>query len=152
VKRVLIVEDDAYKLEALSDLISQIFGTLEIFACRSVQSAVASLSSQTFDVVVLDMSLPSHDLEKGSMLGIPRLSGGIEVLFELDYIGSAAHIMIVTQYPEIEMSGKLVPLNKVVEFIGQEYGLQVIACVYYDSDSTEWKAEISRNMKEALKS
>lgn len=140
---VLIVEDDAYKLEALSEIISSTVEICSTDPCRSVQSAVTAVAAHRYDIIILDMSLPSHDLEKGSMLGIPRLSGGIEVLFELDYIGAKADVVIVTQYPEIEMSGELVPLCEVAAFVKREYGIAITACIYYDSDSTDWKIQIA---------
>lgn len=140
--KVLIVEDDAYKLDALSEVVNEIASPCSIDPCRSVQSAVSSLAANEYDIVVLDMSLPSHDLEKGSMLGIPRLSGGMEVLFELDYSSASSKIIIVTQYPEIEMSGELVSLDRVINFISREYLMEVTACIYYDPDTKAWRQEM----------
>ena len=149
-RKILIVEDDAYKLEAIAEIISHTAFPCEIDESRSVQSAVASVSSRQHDILVLDMSLPSHDPENGAMLGIPRLSGGIEVLFELNYIGSIADVVIVTQYPEIEMSGELVPLSDVIPFIKNEYGITVSACIYYDPDSLSWKERMINAIAEII--
>lgn len=135
----LIVEDDAYKLDALSEVLRSAAQDIRLTTCRSVQSAVSEIASADFDIIILDMSLPSHDPEKGSMLGIPRLSGGVEVLFELDYLSKKTNVIIVTQYPEIEMSGELVSLDQVPDFVLREYGIEVISCLYYDADNDIWK-------------
>lgn len=148
---VLIVEDDTYKLDGLLEVVNRALVDASITCCRSVQAAVVEICDKNFEFVILDMSLPSHDPEKGSMLGIPRLSGGVEVLFELDYNSKESNVIIVTQYPEIEMSDEMVPLPKVKEFLKGNYNINIRSCVYYDSDSHAWQAEISETIKLLVK-
>jgi len=151
VSRILIVEDDAFKLDAILEIVGSVLVGWNIDVCRSVQSAVKAVSSVDYKIVILDMSLPSHDLELGLLHGIPVLSGGVEVLFELNYRGAPSDVVVVTQYPEIEMSGRLVPLEETADFISKSFGIIVSKCIYFDPDQSAWRRALHESLTEWLK-
>lgn len=145
--KVLILEDDKYKCEALVGVIESVLPQANLTVTKSVQTGVASIQAVDFDVIILDMSLPSHDLADGGALGIPRLSGGMEILFELDYLGKESRVFIVTQYPEIEISGAMIELGEVGAFVQQKFGINVSRCIFFDYDDAAWKAELMEGIK-----
>jgi CheY-like chemotaxis protein len=59
-KRVLIVDDDADILESLAIILEDNFETVS--ACNGVE-ALQALQQQTFDAVVLDLTMPIMDGE-----------------------------------------------------------------------------------------
>lgn len=140
--KVLIVEDDQFKQDAISNVVNDSIKECQTSFSKSVQSAVKVITDEVFDVVILDMSLPSHDLELASGLGIPRLSGGVEVLFELQYQAKSPRIVIVTQYPEIELANRMLPLDEAGDFIFAEYGICIEKCVFFDFEDNEWKSTL----------
>ncbi|MFQ3252298.1 MAG: CheY-like chemotaxis protein [Loktanella salsilacus] len=144
--KVLIVEDDSYKRDAVAAFIRRKYTSVDVEFRKSVQSAVECVTNEDFDFVVLDMSLPSHDLESGGALSIPRLSGGVEVLFELNYLKKTPKVIILTQYPEVEMSNELVPLLDVREFVAENYGVNIVDCVYFDFERSEWQDQLDQGM------
>ena len=146
--RVLIVEDDQYKCEAVESLLSSMRPGCQFTVCKSVQSAVVSVGEADFDLIVLDMSLPSHELDSGGALGIPRLSGGVELLFELNYINKFPPVIILTQFPEIEMSNQLVPLDEVSDFVSDNFGISISSCVYYEFENIDWHEQFLKGIPE----
>ena len=110
--RVLLVEDDNFKQELVEQLVLQVRPIVEIVVARSVQQAVQLLGSGTFDLIILDMSLPSHESKAGGSQPISQPSGGIEVLLELSYECRTDRVVILTQYPEIEYDGRLHSLSR----------------------------------------
>jgi CheY-like chemotaxis protein len=75
-KRVLIVEDNAAERTGLAELIGQ--GDVRVTTAAETDEAIAALETQTFDCLVLDLSLPGksgfeflQDLEQRGLANIP---------------------------------------------------------------------------------
>jgi len=136
--KVLIVEDDQFKLDALRVIVEAELIDAKVEFRKSVQAAVKAITSKDFDLLVLDMSLPSHDLDTASGLGIPRLSGGIEVLFEMQYQRKFVRTIIVTQYPEIELENQMIPIHEVAKYLMESFEIEVECCLFFDYENTNW--------------
>ena len=141
---ILIVEDDEFKLNALQRLVTDGRDDITIEICKSVKAAVKAVSERDHDLLVLDMSLPSHDLELAEGLGIPRLSGGIEVLFEVQYQAKKMPTIIVTQYPEIELENQMVPISEVRKYLIDAFEIEVDTCLFFDLEDMTWSEELRR--------
>ncbi|PTR17049.1 hypothetical protein C8R31_101204 [Nitrosospira sp. Nsp2] len=59
--RLLLVEDDDHKLQAVQGLVRDQFRDANITVSRSLSSAVNTLSIRNFDFALIDMSLPTYD-------------------------------------------------------------------------------------------
>lgn len=143
--KCLIVEDDPYKLDGIRAYLKSVFaGTLDISACQALASATALLSSQTFDLAIIDMSIHSHDLEAGSGSPFPLSSGGLDVLFEIVYSenGSNTTCIILTQYHDIEIESLPIPVEQAKEEIREKFDINVAGCVRYLENDSKWKADL----------
>lgn len=147
--KILVVEDDQFKLDAIQRVVRQQLRQHEIVFCKSVQTAVRAITHNDFDFLILDMSLPSHDLEAAAGLGIPRLSGGIEVLFELQYQNKNPRTLILTQYPEIEMENKMVPLAGVADYVSENFEIEISGCIFFDFEQEEWSRQLAESLAQA---
>ncbi|PSU13770.1 hypothetical protein C9J03_04910 [Photobacterium gaetbulicola] len=139
---ILIVEDDEHKSSQIveilnnTDLINQ-----DMKIVDNVRDAVISLTQSIPSKIVLDMSLPSHKALPGQGTPVPLPTGGIEVLFELMQNGlTDLPILILTQYPEIEIEEEPIPVEESAEAFKYEYGFTKIEACYYDHiHSEKWK-------------
>lgn len=73
--RILIVEDDDIKCELLSSFFKEELADLSLVRAASYQAGVSQLTTETFDLVLLDMTLPVSDLEL-SPVGMEWLTFG----------------------------------------------------------------------------
>jgi CheY-like chemotaxis protein len=137
----LIIEDDAFKLDRIRGCLSNL--TYKLSDVSSLQAAVTLLAQREFDFVLLDMALPSHDLKRGGGPSASMLSGGIEVIMELAYQCRNEKVIVITQYPEIEIEGALVPVGSASEKLRKIFG-GVISVIHYKHESQSWEADLRK--------
>jgi ActR/RegA family two-component response regulator len=139
----LIVEDDPFKMEGIRAHLQSIFGDrLEAVGCQALATAATLLSTQRFDLAILDMSIHSHEPEAGAGSPIPLSSGGLDVLFEINYSGVETVCIILTQYPDIEIEGVPIPVEMAKHEILDKFSIDVAGCVRYLEDDEKWKEEV----------
>lgn len=148
--RILLVEDDPYKEKGLREAMQEVANDIELALAVSVQTAVASVRSSVFDLVVLDMALPSHDrsLGKGNPRQMP--SGGLEVLLNLNEKQRRDPVIIVTQYPEIEINGQLISIEEVPDILPIIVDVELRGIVQYDEFAPEWRMKFQSIMRECF--
>jgi hypothetical protein len=56
--------------------------------------------------------------------------------------------IIITQYPDIEISGNYVPISSVKQMLPSLLECEVAACVLYEEDSDNWKIELRQVLGE----
>jgi len=140
----LIVEDDPFKMEGIRSHLESIFGRrLQAVGCQALATAATALSSRRFDLAILDMSIHSHEPEAGAGSPFPLSSGGLDVLFEINYSGVDTACIILTQYPDIEIEGVPIPVEVAQQEILEKFDIQVAGCVRYLEDDGKWKAEVA---------
>jgi len=136
---VLLVEDDPFKEERLSGALRIAHPVSSIKVARTVQQAVELVRRTTYDLIILDMSLPSHEMRPGGAQPISQPSGGLEVLFELHYDERHDKVVIVTQYPEIEYEGRMYTLSAFPRAMRRKIMVNVAAVVGFSLRSDGWK-------------
>jgi CheY-like chemotaxis protein len=142
--KILIVEDDSYKRDSVESLLRELLEPpIDVESCTAISTASLALAGGCFDIVIVDMSIPSHPpaVGEGSPFSFP--SGGLDVLFEIDELGHKSKCIVLTQYPEIEMDGVLVPVDAAAEQIQLRFGIRVEACIQYFQESSSWKQQIA---------
>lgn len=133
--KILIVEDDKHKSSDIIEFItSQGIDKNSIYLTESIADTVTYLASTTPDKIVLDMSLPSHTA--GSSIPLPN--GGIEVLLELRYNGIIdLPVLILTQYPQIEINKQFYALNQSAEKIMSAFSMKNILVSDFDNEAID---------------
>ncbi|WP_458436124.1 response regulator [Methylorubrum extorquens] len=137
--RVLLVEDDEFKASDISKSLEETLQSYELGRASSVTSALRSISYTQFDLIVLDMSLPTFDLSGPGGGGSPQGQGGIEVMRLARRLKARSKIIVVTQYPDIELDGKQLHLSDAAAALSKKFELDVIACLPYQFDATQWR-------------
>lgn len=142
--KCLIVEDDPFKMEGIRTHLIELFADrLETIECQALSSATSILASNKFDLVILDMSIHSHEPEAGAGSPFPLSSGGLDVLFEIHYSGSNTPCIILTQYPDIEIEEIPIPVEHAKQEILDKFGIEAAGCVRYLENDNQWKAEVT---------
>jgi CheY-like chemotaxis protein len=147
---ILIVEDDAHKSSQIMEVFNSELGNeTEVRLVDNVRDAVRFLINHTPDKIILDMSLPSHKALPGQGTPVPLPTGGIEVLFELKMKNLMdLPVLILTQYPEIEIEQDLIPIEESALIFKDEYGFMKIEACYYDHCNNEqWKIKTMEFLK-----
>ena len=136
--QVLLVEDDVYKSD---DIKKTFFNQHIVHIARSVKDAVCSVEEKQYDLIVLDMALPTFRKQVKSAGGTTQASGGVEVIRAIQRAQIKSTVVIVSQYPDLEIDGKYLPLEKSSAFLLKRYGVNVVGAVRYDYDDKGWVKE-----------
>lgn len=148
--RVLLVEDDEFKSADLSRMLDEILGDHEQYRAASVTSALKAVTEHSFDLVVLDMSLPTFDLSGPGGGGSPQGQGGVEVLRLSRRLKHTCPFIVVTQYPDIEINGTATPVARAGAILSERFSVNVLVCVSYEFDSNDWRDEFRENVNKVL--
>lgn len=141
--KILIVEDDSYKYSKVQAFLQDLISQSEFIHKDSVYGAVLYLRSEKPDLVILDMSLPSHPLVAGQGSPVSMPAGGIEVIMELKLLGKTdIHIVVLTQYPNVEIEDEYYSISQSQELIRELYGMERIEVIYYDNESADWSVKL----------
>ena len=144
--RILIIEDDHFKAD---DLRKEIGGEFEVFVVASVRDAVVKVLEETFDAIVLDMALPTFTADAASSSGTAQPQGGVEILRALRSGNPGTPVIIVSQYPDLEVDGEFHSLDASPRVLSERYSLRVIGAVVYDSQNRTW-ADVFRGLLNEL--
>ena len=136
---VLIIEDDDFKRGEIESILNSVNVRSRTSSATSVQSAIAAVESSAFDCILLDIALPSHNLRRGEGAPASMPSGGIEVLMELSYLERRDPVVIVTQYPEVEIDGEFITLSRLERRLTQMMNANVKGVILFERHSDGWR-------------
>lgn len=146
--KILIVEDDNYKLERIREFSESVLGKLEVDTSSNLRDAKLAVNSRSYDLIYVDMAIPSHPTTAGQGAPVSFSTGGLAVIMELAEIGRSDPCIIITQYPDIEISGQYIHISLVKDKLPDLLECEVAACILYETDSMAWKEELRRALEE----
>ncbi|WP_412476976.1 hypothetical protein [Flavobacterium sp. TBRC 19031] len=140
--KILIVENDPNKsgqLELfLNDELKIHKRNIEVK--KSYQSGLETILSNHFDLLILDMSLPTFDITKEDDGGETLDRGGEVILQEMEREGIKIKAVIVTQYEEFGD----VSLEEIDNSLKNEFSDFYLGCIYYNSTQMGWQNELKK--------
>lgn len=127
------MEDELHKREELTAALNKYYGEdARLVHVDSVHEAFWAASADEFDLIVLDMALPTFSSEESAAKrGHDQALGGVEVLRALKSRGAVSKVIIITQYPDVTVGGKRLKLNEAPRVLSKRYGQDIIGAVLY---------------------
>ena len=144
--RILIVEDDEFKAAQLRPILR---GRGAILLVQSVREAVVRVLKEDFDLIVLDMALPTFTKSPLSSGGTAQAQGGMEVIRALKSRRASVPIIIVSQYPDLEIEGSFLALQSCPTILRERYDANLIGAVLFDFDDQSWEERFRSLLEEA---
>src|SRR5258708_830765 len=96
--RLLVVEDDENKRTQILGFLGERFSWVKVVAAESLQSGLKLIVSDQFDLILLDMTLPTFDVGIDEDGGRPRAYAGREILRQMDRRKIATPVIVLTQF------------------------------------------------------
>ncbi len=138
--RVLVVEDDQYKAKQLSAFLRDSFETAVVDIASSVSSGMNRIKSGEFDLILLDMSLPTYDVGPSEAGGRPQSFGGRELLRYIDRLNIITPVIVVTQYERFSDKGKEhLDLESLNDMLFKQHSLTYQGLVFFASTNDNWR-------------
>lgn len=141
--RVLLIEDEEHKRDEIIQYVKQVYD-LYPDVVDSVRSAIMKIMEVDYDIIILDMALPTFGGDTAdSNKGHDQAQGGIEVLRVLKLEKKSTKIILVTQYPDFYIGGIKVKLKDSPKIIFDKYNQEIIGAVLYHYKSKTTQQRIT---------
>lgn len=140
--RILIIEDDINKLNAICDLLKR-YHYITYQSESSYHSGLRTLLHNQFDLLLLDMSMPVYDVTSQETGGRPLALAGRDVLFQLRRRKSQLKAIIVTQYEDFDG----LSLSELDYDLSHEFPINYAGFVYYNTTQDSWKDNLGKMLK-----
>jgi len=143
--KCLVVEDDKFKLDDILCFLQREFGgRANIYTCSASSTAMEQLSKEDFDIAIIDMAIPSHPASEGEGSAYPLPKGGLDVLFEIEALGQRCVSVVLTQYPEVEIDGCLIPVEQAEAEIAEKFDIRIAGCIQYYEEDPKWQDQLRK--------
>lgn len=140
--KILIVEDDVNKLNALTELIHERFPEVVSDSARSLVSGVRRTREWSPDIVLLDMTLPSYDQTTIDDGGATEPFGGVEFLRQMRRFNLSPQVFVVTQFETFGEGQSLQTREQLAsELEGQFPGI-FCGMLHYHASLQEWATRL----------
>ncbi|NVK19780.1 MAG: hypothetical protein HWE30_13860 [Methylocystaceae bacterium] len=148
--KILVVEDEKYKRDQVLEALETMDFDFEIVISISFNDAISKVDTDQFDLLVLDMSLPtySHQNEDGG--GSAQSFGGIDVLRHAEFADNLAPAIFITQYKHFDQGENELTLEDLRRDLHEEFERAFVDVVYYRYINETWKETFVNLIKEQL--
>jgi CheY-like chemotaxis protein len=143
--RILVVEDDEPKLNAVFRFLQGEYPDAEILTARSLSTAIGCLSSADVNLAIVDMSLPTYDVSIDKTGGGPPQGfGGEDVVRFIAAESPQTKSVVLTQYEEFSdvNRGGRKSLSELSASLTQSLDANFLGVLHYSSQQGTWRNEL----------
>jgi DNA-binding NtrC family response regulator len=137
--KCLLIEDDTNKTKNLEIFLQENYKYYELMICRSYQSGLKALFQAEFQLVLLDMQLPTFDIKSGEDGHKFRKMAGVDILNEIKRKNRKTKVIVVTQYATFGEGEHFIDLNALKLELKKSYPLLYLDTVFYDPQFSSWQ-------------
>ena len=140
--KILIIEDDNNKLNAISDTLDTCDG-LEIEHQKSYHSGIKALLNNYYDLLLLDMSMPAYDAMDREAGGRPLPLAGRDILFQLRRRKIQIRVIVVTQFEDFDG----LSLSELDKELASEFQGIYEGYVFYSIMQDGWREQLLSKLR-----
>ena len=145
--KLLIIEDDNNKNKQIISLIEETFPEESIITeAHSFQKGVKELRLNKFDILLLDMTLPSFDIDTNHTGGSIRKFAGIDILSDMKRQNIKLATIIVTQFDSFGEGKYRITNKELREQLTLDFEENFKGIIYYNSSLTTWRSELIKTI------
>lgn len=146
--KILIIEDNEHKRGKVCSFVRSIDEGIELREAFSFNSGVKAILSESLDLIILDMSLPTHDKSATESGGRFRVYGGKDIVRKMKRKSIETPFVILTQYSNFGEGDGRKDLSDIEKELEKTLPTQYISTIHYETSSHLWKEKLQRVIKE----
>ena len=144
--KILLVEDDEDKREQLIKFIIENYNVTPCEA-RSYNSAVKAIKEDSFDLILLDMTMPTFDISAQESGGRSQPFGGKMILYELVRREIITKVIVITQFDIFGKGNEEITLRDLDTELMELFSVNYIGAIQYSIKYSNWKALLLDKIK-----
>jgi len=145
---ILLVEDDDIKSGHITKFILDNIPESIITNAKSYQSALKKIISNNYDLIILDMTLPTFDISADETGGRPQAYAGREILRQMDRRSIITPVIVVTQFDKFGEGKDAMTLNQLESQLRSSHANNYKCAIYYSSTTDNWKCDLINSINE----
>jgi len=150
VLKILVVEDNDYKRKRIVEVITTEINEVEISECYSFTSAWKKISTHNFDLILLDMSLPTFDKTESEPGGVFRVFGGKELARKMLRRKIRSKFLFITQYKSFSDNVNSCSFDSLKTELLAEYETDCLGFILYSNMQSEWRDDLVFTVNELM--
>jgi len=137
-KRILLIEDNQFKIDKISILLGEHIQSYELTIKKSYNSALNELlENRDYNLVLLDITIPNFETREGTGEYMPL--GGKHLLNQLYLNDIASKVIVVTMFKNFDDGSEM---NELDAMFTENYPENYIGYVLYQSLDDKWKENL----------
>ncbi|MDV2962477.1 response regulator [Shewanella algae] len=140
--KILIAEDDNFKMKTLEDFFVSDFEGVSITITKSKQETIRSISEHNYDLILLDMTMPSYEGESEMERGELRPLAGSDIISRMAYRKTFIPTIVVTQFEVFGRGSGISQIDKVMAELKEKFPEIVKGHVLFNLQSSTWRNEL----------
>lgn len=148
--RILIIEDDEPKLQQIVDAVRLAVPNATLLAAKSLNSGCRALDQNEYDIVLLDMTLPTFEGGKtANASGRQKTQGGRDVLRYMWESEISSRVYVVSQFRDFPDDRETtIGLDALGNQLREEFPSLYRDSIYFEHKSDTWKMELLAVLKD----
>jgi len=135
--KILVIEDGTSKLLSLSQALAH----YSFDVAKSVNSGKKMIRAKKYELLIIDMNLPTFDLDAGEG-GRIQSDGGSTLIRYATIHSPKSKTILFTQYDNLDLNGETITLDHINLELKEQYPSSYVGCVLFQSESDKWVSEI----------
>jgi CheY-like chemotaxis protein len=141
-EKIIFIEDDKKKIDHISRFIFDNYPSIKLDIKESYSSGLKALLSETYDLLLLDMSMPTYDKSFDAKGGFHEKFAGHMILKEIMRKKRPLKTILITMFDVFPIDDNFISLSAFSEQLKKEFGEYFIGTVYYNSQDISWKINL----------
>lgn len=148
--KILLIEDDEDKREDLLSFVKENL-TENVTVARSIQSGKKALSEEEFDLILLDMTIPTFDISPTEEGGRTQAFGGRLILSQMIRKRILTKVVVVTLFDLFGRGDEEISLTELNNQLKDNFPQIYCGAVQYSVRMIGWKEELLKKIKSLIK-
>lgn len=145
--KILVVEDDDNKAKQISQFLNAIIEDLNLTIKKSFQSGMEAIINNLFDLVLLDMSMPTFEASPSKPKGRHRHYAGKDILTEMKREGVSIPTIVVTQFGVFGEGSDTMNSEQLDINLKGEFPEMYLGMVHYNTSVSDWRKSLEEFLK-----
>src|SRR5690606_11551523 len=141
--KILLIEDDKKKIEDIKEFLLSFYNYSSLVIKESYQSGLRELIKNKYDLLLLDMSIPTWDKSIDEPGGNFEKFGGYKILKEITRKKKPIKTILITMFDDFGESDTSITLSQLDNLLKTEFPNIYIGAVYYNTREEKWKSDLS---------
>lgn len=144
IKKLLFIEDDEKKIEDVKLFVESSFPKLDLTITQSYQSGLKELINSDYDLLLLDMSIPTWDSIQYEPVDSFEKFGGFKIMRELTRRNRAIRTILITMFDDFGESDSSITVSQIDLILKNDFSAFYLGYVFYNSKENNWKNDLKR--------